>query len=171
MVEQEMATYYLAAMDELTTLCNRRGFLRLATHTISLCKRQAIPASVAYIDLNSFKKINDLYGHAEGDLALKVVARQLEECFRGSDVISRVGGDEFVVLMTNTTAEKAITIMQRLSSGLVASSRLMNLKYEISFSYGLVDFDWSKTEDIDSKILQADTHMYQRKKSAKDNQR
>lgn len=170
-VEQELATFLLATMDELTGVCNRRGFLRLAKHTISLCKRQSIPASLAYIDLNRFKLINDNYGHAEGDRALALVARQLEKCVRDSDVIARVGGDEFVVLITNMTAEAAVNLMQRISDALTAVSKTLNLDYELSLSYGLVDFDWSQTEAIDSKIMQADERMYERKKLSNDNHR
>ena len=163
MVEQELATYLLATMDELTSVCNRRGFLRLAKHSISLCKRQEISISIAYFDLDNFKPINDRFGHLEGDKALKIFTHQLQQCFRDSDVIARMGGDEFVALLISTNTRSAERLISRLSEELEEKCRALKLPYCLSFSFGIAEFDLSAEEDIEAIIHQADERMYKQK--------
>ena len=91
MAEQEIAAVQLATMDELTLLSNRRGFMALGVHTLNVCQRLQKPASLLFFDLDSFKAINDCYGHAEGDQALVSFSQLLKEVFRESDVIARLG--------------------------------------------------------------------------------
>jgi GGDEF domain-containing protein len=100
MAEQELMAVQMASMDELTLLSNRRGFKMLAQHALDACARVDKPATLLFFDLNDFKQINDLYGHAEGDSALKTFADVLRIAFRESDVVGRLGGDEFVALLT-----------------------------------------------------------------------
>lgn len=82
MAEQELAAVQMASMDELTLLSNRRGFEALARHALGVCKRLEKPATLLFFDLNDFKQINDTYGHAEGDGALKTFADVLRIAFR-----------------------------------------------------------------------------------------
>ena len=76
MVERELEAIQLATMDDLTRISNRRGFIALAQHTLNLCRRQQVPASLVFVDLNGFKPINDNFGHAEGDRALAAFAHR-----------------------------------------------------------------------------------------------
>ena len=92
----------LALVDELTGVHNRRGFMALAEREWQRATRESRGAVLAYIDLNDFKDINDLHGHAEGDRALQNMAEVLRAAFRGADVIGRLGGDEFAVLVVPT---------------------------------------------------------------------
>ncbi len=104
----------LSELDDLTQLLNRREFLKRANLALSQSRRQQHSVVVLMIDLDHFKLINDRWGHAIGDLALKRVADLLKVGLRTSDLIGRLGGEEFAVLMPNTTAEQAALIGQRL---------------------------------------------------------
>jgi diguanylate cyclase (GGDEF)-like protein len=114
MAEQELMAVQMASMDELTLLSNRRGFKMLAQHALDACARLEKPATLLFFDLNDFKQINDLYGHAEGDSALKNFADVLRIAFRESDVVGRLGGDEFVALLTGSSHVETTAIMARL---------------------------------------------------------
>jgi GGDEF domain-containing protein len=100
MVEQQFASLYAAMVDELTGLANRRGFESQAGHVLALCQRNDWPATLLFFDLDRFKQVNEHYGHAEGDWALKAFADLLRFCLRASDVVARTGGDEFVALLS-----------------------------------------------------------------------
>ncbi|APR93483.1 diguanylate cyclase [Pandoraea thiooxydans] len=90
MAEQELSALQMATTDELTGLSNRRGFQALAQHALDVGRRMAMPASLLFFDLNDFKSINDTFGHAEGDRALKTFAAALRSALRESDVIGRL---------------------------------------------------------------------------------
>lgn len=104
----------LTELDDLTQLLNRREFLKRANQTLLNSRRQQHSVVVLMIDLDHFKLINDKWGHAIGDIALKKVADLLKVGLRTSDLIGRLGGEEFAVLMPNTSAEQAALIGQRL---------------------------------------------------------
>lgn len=164
LVEAEMDAIQLATMDTLTQLSNRRGFEAIAQHAINLCKRLGKPATLLFFDLNDFKKINDQYGHASGDVALQTFSATLMNAFRNSDVIARHGGDEFVVLLTNTLPEVASKVLDRFS-GMIADHNLLdNNDYDISYSVGVIEYDSQKHESIVDLISDADQLMYAKKK-------
>lgn len=94
----------LSITDELTGLQNRRGFDTLATHRLKVAAREGAEATLLYADLDNLKQINDRHGHPAGDRAIREAARILAESCRGSDIVARVGGDEFVVLVTGAPA-------------------------------------------------------------------
>lgn len=165
MVEQELATLQMATMDDLTNISNRRGFLALAQHSLNNCRRQATPATLAYFDLNNFKPINDIHGHAEGDRALRIFANQLKTTFRDSDVYARVGGDEFVVLMTNTGHATAEQVLQRFSEQLRQAIKARHRPYTLDYAYGLVEFDQQRHQNVEALLDDADCVMYEHKKS------
>ncbi len=104
----------LTELDDLTQLLNRREFLKRAEQALLQNRRQQYSVVVLMIDLDHFKQINDKWGHAIGDIALKRVADLLKVGLRTSDLIGRLGGEEFAVLMPNTSAEQAALIGQRL---------------------------------------------------------
>ncbi len=165
MVEQELTAVQLATLDEMTNLTNRRGFMGLANNILSLCVRNQIPATLAFIDLNNFKAINDQYGHAKGDRALIDFSTQLASAFRSSDVVARLGGDEFVVLFTGTSRQHAEKTITKFSALLEEENKTAEGKYRLSFSYGLVDYNHHAFPSIEEFLEQADLLMYENKVS------
>ncbi|MBC3383100.1 sensor domain-containing diguanylate cyclase [Pseudomonas sp. SWRI179] len=163
MAEQEMVAVQMASMDELTLLSNRRGFRTLAQHALSVCDRLSRPATLLFFDLNDFKPINDRYGHAEGDNALKTFADVLRIAFRESDVIGRLGGDEFVALLTGSSHVETTTIMARLQEILDERNAMLQRGYDIRFSVGQIEYDAQRHRSIDNLLADADAAMYAQK--------
>ncbi|WP_050467064.1 sensor domain-containing diguanylate cyclase [Herbaspirillum chlorophenolicum] len=164
MVEQELAAVRLATIDDLTKLSNRRGFESLAQHALGLCKRIGRPACLLYFDLDKFKQINDRFGHAEGDIALADFSSLLAGNFRESDVIGRLGGDEFSVFLTNTSINEARTVLGHFEQAVQQFNRHRRREYELSYSVGIVEFDADAHRDIGALMQSADALMYEQKK-------
>lgn len=162
--EHELVTIQLAMLDELTGLSNRRGFIvdceRLLRHAV----RQQQSVSFVYIDLDGFKAINDGHGHAAGDKVLRTMANVLQSTFRASDVISRHGGDEFVVCCNDLSEPAVEGLVERLRSTLT-----QQVEYPgFGFSVGVVTTDWQGLDvGIEALLDAADKKMYQRKNSKK----
>ena len=167
MAEQELAAVQMASMDELTLLSNRRGFEALARHALGVCKRLEKPATLLFFDLNDFKQINDTYGHAEGDGALKTFADVLRIAFRESDVIGRLGGDEFVALLTAADHVETSAIMARLREILDERNATLKRGYDIRFSVGQIEYDAGRHSDIEALLADADKAMYLHKQASK----
>lgn len=163
MVEGELAALQLATVDELTGITNRRGFMLLGQHSLSLCARQGIPASIVYFDLNKFKQVNDKFGHAEGDRALVAIANQVKNSFRDSDLYARLGGDEFIVLLTNTSKKLAEDVVTKFLQSLEKYNKYAGRGYDISVSYGIVEFDHDKHHTVEALLADADSLMYEQK--------
>jgi diguanylate cyclase (GGDEF)-like protein len=164
MVEREIGAIQLATMDELTGISNRRGFVMLAQHSLHLCRRQNIPASLVFKDLDKFKLINDTHGHAEGDRTLISFAGQLKSVYRNSDIFARMGGDEFAVLLTNTSKQNAENVAARFRHSLQKAHQEANHQYEIAFSNGIVDFNPERHATIESLLADGDALMYEAKR-------
>jgi len=167
MAEQELAAVQIASMDELTLLSNRRGFKQLAQHALDACARLERPATLLFFDLNDFKQINDLYGHAEGDSALKTFADVLRIAFRESDVVGRLGGDEFVALLTGSSHVETTAIMARLKDILEERNATLHRGYAIRFSVGQIEYDAKRHETVDRLLADADSAMYVHKQALK----
>ncbi len=167
MVERELELTQMATVDELTEIPNRRGFRLLADNTLKLCHRQGLPATLVFLDLNRFKQINDEFGHAEGDRALRVFARGIDEVARESDIIARFGGDEFAILFANVTADTVDLIVSRFELGLRELCEQEGLAYEIVFSHGVVEYDPELHANIDALLDASDVEMYQHKKASR----
>ena len=161
MVERELEAVQLATLDELTNISNRRGFMMLSQHGLNFCARQGIPASLVFLDLNAFKPINDRFGHAEGDWALKAFAEQMKSVFRDSDIFARLGGDEFVVLLTNTSKKLAEDIIERFRQSLGKYIQKANRGYDIAVSYGIVEFNPEKHRTVEAFLAEGDLLMYE----------
>jgi diguanylate cyclase (GGDEF)-like protein len=157
----------MASMDELTLLSNRRGFKTLAQHALDACKHRGKPATLLFFDLNDFKQINDRYGHAEGDSALKTFADVLRIAFRESDVIGRLGGDEFVGLLTGSSQVETTAIMARLKEILDERNATLQRGYDIRFSVGQIAYDPQRHDSVDRLLADADEAMYAHKQALK----
>lgn len=157
----------LSLVDDLTGLYNRRGFLTLAEQHLKLAHRMNKEFLLAFADLDGLKEINDTFGHHEGDSALKKTAEILKETFRSSDIIARIGGDEFAIVLTESRKESAEIIAVRLQTNIEACNMKEGLKYKISVSIGVVCYDCQSPCSIDELLGKADKLMYTHKQSKK----
>ena len=163
MAEAELSAIQLATIDELTKISNRRGFVSLAQNSIALCARQGSPVSMVFLDLDKFKPINDQFGHAEGDRALITFAELMRQSFRDSDVFARIGGDEFVVLLTNTETDLAAKIVERFRNLVDTYNVESNRGYDICFSDGIVSMHPDQDSLVEDLLREADVLMYEKK--------
>ncbi|MFH2069212.1 MAG: diguanylate cyclase [Candidatus Omnitrophota bacterium] len=162
-MEEEIRT--LSLTDELTNLYNRRGFFTLAEQQLYIARRAKREMFLLYADVDNLKWINDTFGHQEGDLALADVADIIKTTFRESDIVARIGGDEFVILATETVAESKKILLKRLQENLNGYNSQENQKYELSLSTGVVFCDPQQPHhySLDNLIAQADKSMYKEK--------
>ncbi|GLT17047.1 GGDEF domain-containing protein [Vibrio zhanjiangensis] len=165
MIEQEIKSVQMATLDELTMISNRRGFLSLAEQVLQVCKRKQHNSSIIVFDLNKFKPINDTYGHHEGDHVLKVFAMELIGWFRESDVVGRWGGDEFVVLLSDTTPEMVKSSLSGFSDNMAKVNQESGKPYNIEFSCGVSCHKYDCELSIEERIERADKEMYKVKRS------
>jgi diguanylate cyclase (GGDEF)-like protein len=165
MVECELAAIHMATMDELTDISNRRGFMALAQHSINLGIRQIAPLILVFLDLDQFKDINDKFGHSAGDQVLVDFAVLMKKNFRSSDVFARIGGDEFAVLMSNTTQSQAEVAIEKFSGLLREYNQYKSRRYTVEYSYGIVEFEQNRHNNIEALLEDGDALMYQLKKS------
>jgi diguanylate cyclase (GGDEF)-like protein len=159
-VEHELTAMHMAIVDGLTGLVNRRGFEALAQNGLNVCMRMQRPASLLFFDLNGFKTINDTFGHAEGDLALRNFASALKQTFRSTDVIGRLGGDEFAVLLLDSNHSDTRAAIERLRLAVMSQNDRERRGYKLRFSVGHVDYDGLEAADVGRMLLDGDTRMY-----------
>ncbi len=153
----------LTLTDPLTGLYNRRGFLTLAEQHLKIAGRTKATVFMLYADLDDLKYINDNFGHQDGDSALKETARIFKETFRESDIIARIGGDEFAVLPIGNTAESASILTTRLKNNLVNFNKKKSHNYTLSISIGIAHYDPAHTVSVEELLNQGDRLMYEDK--------
>jgi diguanylate cyclase (GGDEF)-like protein len=165
--ENESALNKMAFFDSLTQVYNRRGFLRVASEHIDYIRRTRKAARLIFVDVDRLKPINDVYGHEAGDKALKMVATILKTTFRSSDVIARVGGDEFCLLAHDCNMS-VFAIRKRLHTVRKRFNRASGKAWEVDFSIGSVRVPLSrKNVSIGDLVSLADRQMYNRKRAKK----
>jgi len=157
----------LAMVDELTGLYNRRGFLKLAHQNMNLARRRNYEMSLLFADLDCMKKINDSYGHKEGDRALKMTAAVLKKSFRDSDISARIGGDEFVVMAAGTALCGSDIVMGRLEHNIKEIIKEENPPFDFSLSFGFIQHNPQDNTRIEDLLEKADELMYEQKKLKK----
>lgn len=154
----------LAQKDGLTGIYNRQYFEQLANVEFSKSKRFHSDLCIAMIDIDKFKTINDTYGHYAGDLVLKTVAKIIDESIRAFDLLGRFGGDEFVLLLSNTNLAEAALIVSRLKHILENTEIIYNNSViHISASFGL--YQMHNEEQLEKVIIEADKKLYEIKNS------
>ena len=154
----------LASTDELTGLYNRRHFLRLAMRELAGL-RAGRRHGLALIDLDHFKRINDIHGHSAGDRVLQTFASVARTCLRDADIIARYGGEEFVLLLPNTDADQVTACCERLREAYMRAEPL-GLKLEnLSLSVGMTLL--SPGDDMDEALNRADQALYRAKNSGR----
>ena len=154
----------LSLSDELTGLLNRRGFLSLAAKHVKIAQRAGWELLVFFIDLDELKSINDSFGHPEGDQALRTVATILRNTFRTSDVMARIGGDEFIVLAINATDSCIDTIISRLHQN-IKQCNSNGKPYRVSISYGVARCNPNEQISLEDMMAEADQALYANKRN------
>jgi len=153
----------LALNDMLTGLYNRRGFLTFADQLLKLSDRAQRGLILIYADLDNLKKINDDYGHEAGDKALVSIADVLKQTFRNSDVIGRVGGDEFAILALEAKAESLDALHKRLKENLKRTKYNVDSIHKLTFSLGIIYYNPERPQTIEELLRRADMLMYEEK--------
>ena len=161
MLEKQKA---LAMMDPLTRIANRRAFRQMATVEIDRSRRYALPFSVMVIDVDDFKSINDQFGHHTGDCLLMTVVETIKHHLRAIDIISRYGGDEFVILLVNTEESAADMVARKLQRQLF--DKMKEKKWAVTFSIGMVTYH-TIPDSVEETIQAADRLMYEVKHNGK----
>jgi diguanylate cyclase (GGDEF)-like protein/PAS domain S-box-containing protein len=156
----------LSLIDSLTGLLNRRGFEAIATQQLKSAEYSTNPSFLFYFDMNDFKAINDTWGHAAGDEALVRMSAVLRETFREVDVIARMGGDEFVVLVLNCS-EMPSMMLTRLREGLKqqnSRNTRSGTNYLLSTGVGIARFNPDSPRSLDMLLATADRELYEDKR-------
>jgi diguanylate cyclase (GGDEF)-like protein len=154
----------LSGTDHLTGVMNRRAFGERVTEEIVRSERYARPFSLAYMDLDNFKALNDTCGHTAGDRLLRTVAMTLKSNLRSSDILARLGGDEFGVLLPETGAVSAASVLRKAQEKVAEA--LGKGECEVTLSIGLLTCE-KPPESYDQILKMADTLMYSAKKEGK----
>jgi len=153
-----------ASTDPLTGALNRRSFFGLAEHELNRSRRYNQPLTLAYIDLDNFKDVNDQKGHHVGDELLIAVVTTLAGNIRSTDILSRFGGDEFVLLLPETRSEAALPFLTKIHDHL--QQTMLSNNWPVTFSIGAVTY-LNAPENMDEIICRADVLMYEVKRSGK----
>jgi diguanylate cyclase (GGDEF)-like protein len=154
----------LTITDDLTGLYNRRGFYALAEQQVKLARRMGKEMLLLSADLDNLKRINDTLGHQGGDAALVEAAEIIKSCFRRSDIIARVGGDEFVVLQIETARIDPASLSARLQQKIDERNEKNAGGFRLSISFGIARFGPSDDRSIDEMLHEADQLMYEHKR-------
>jgi diguanylate cyclase (GGDEF)-like protein len=157
----------ISTKDYLTNIPNRRYFFEIGTKSLHIAKRESIHLSVICIDIDFFKNINDTYGHNIGDEILKFICKNMNKYIRKSDILARIGGEEFAILLNNTNEENAYVLAEKIRTQ-VESSIYKNDKIEIktTISLGISQLR-AEDDDLDSIIIRADKALYEAKNTGR----
>jgi len=156
----------MSLIDELTRIHNRRAFYLLGEQALRQARRANKSLTVLYFDLNGLKKVNDTMGHQVGSRLLLEAANLLRANFRSSDVVARVGGDEFAVV-TRSRRDELVSALTRLDESSAAANRSGDRAYRISYSMGEATIDPESKESFAELVERADAMMYRRKRQRK----
>jgi diguanylate cyclase (GGDEF)-like protein/PAS domain S-box-containing protein len=155
----------LSLTDDLTGLNNRRGFFTLGQQQMKISKRLRKDVFLIYTDVDQLKQTNDTYGHPAGDRLLTTVAAILKETLRESDIVARIGGDEFAVLAMRSQRGGEKALLGRLEEKIRAHNLKNPKRLHLSLSMGIVRFDPRKYSSLEEFLAHADYLMYQQKRS------
>jgi diguanylate cyclase (GGDEF)-like protein len=159
-----------ADQDMLLPILNRRAFVREISRFIAFAERYGVPSSLLYFDLDDFKSVNDAYGHSAGDSVLRHFADLLGSQIRDSDILARIGGDEFAIILAHVTLDQAVKKGESLSQSLRDRPPVWNGEVvKLSFSCGTYELRADTNPDV--AIAHADRAMYAQKRSVEKSKR
>jgi diguanylate cyclase (GGDEF)-like protein len=160
--------YNLSYIDELTGLYNRRAFMRLGEQQLSIARRAGKGVNLAFADLDALKFINDHFGHSEGDRVLTNVGKILKTTFhRDSDLVARIGGDEFAGLWIANTPLSIDVLRTRLKGALDSYRTSERPPYPLSLSIGVCQYQPDFTKPLTEMLSESDQRMYEDKRFSK----
>jgi diguanylate cyclase (GGDEF)-like protein len=154
----------LSLIDDLTGLYNRRGFADLGEQHLKLARRTSRGVLLVFLDVDRLKTINDTLGHHVGDRALVQVGDILRDTFRQSDIVARMGGDEFAVMALEASKENQIELLRRLRERVREINEKTRESYCLSLSVGTARFDGEGRTRLDDLLTEADRAMYEEKR-------
>ena len=159
----------LASTDSMTKLYNRRHFFKVSNHIVSSAKRSKEDLFIIMVDIDKFKNINDTYGHGIGDEVIIKLANILHDSQRKSDISCRYGGEEFVMLLTNTSVDGANSVAEKLRKSVETSVIKLENNQELQFtiSLGVSQVDVEHDDNLDKAINRADIGLYQSKENGR----
>ena len=167
--EAKERIYHLVYHDTLTGLPTRKLFMEHLLKALAGARRNTTRAAVLFVDLDGFKKVNDTFGHDAGDLLLKKTAARLCACIRDVDTVARIGGDEFLILLTNLADNDSIAeIAERMIQAVASPYNLDSLEMNITASIGIALYP-DDAESSQALVKQADLAMYEIKRRGKNN--
>jgi len=162
-VRQQEKLRVMAITDELTGLLNRRGFFNLAEQQLRIARRRRKWVYMVYVDIDNMKEINNRLGHQEGDVTLTDTAHLLRATFRDSDIIARIGGDEFVVITVESDENSLEHITDRLQKNVDDHNRSNKREHALSLSFGISRYTPESSGSLDILLTQADKLMLEQK--------
>jgi diguanylate cyclase (GGDEF)-like protein/PAS domain S-box-containing protein len=164
LAEQTHALADLALLDELTGLKNRRGLPAVGEQALYDARRAGTPVALLFIDIDGLKQINDTFGHAAGDDALRTMATLIRASTRESDIAARIGGDEFCVLLLDNANEAVERVRERIVAGSEAAGSGHSLPFRLSATVGAAEVDARTPGSLDDLLGRADGLMYEDKR-------
>ena len=156
---------YYANRDAITELLNRRAGLSLLEKEMDISKINNKSLTICFIDIDRFKEINDNFGHAEGDKILKNIGKVLKDNARKTDIVMRIGGDEFVIVFCDAEIDDANILWERIYDEINKLNKETHYKYNISLSYGFSEYSSESPLSIKELLHNADKSMYSNKRS------
>ncbi|PHV10114.1 sensor domain-containing diguanylate cyclase [Chitinimonas sp. BJB300] len=162
-VVDEFRVHRISTIDELTHISNKRGFLQIGNTTLKFCIDHSLAAFLVFIDLDNFKRINTAYGNAEGDRMLEEFAATLKVSFRGSDLIGRLGGEMFVVLVIGEDKENTDQFIHKVAEDIRVRYQNTDRPYIVEFSYDTVEVRRDRHASLDQVIAERDALMQTQK--------
>ena len=163
LIERKKALERASVEDELTGLYNRRGFMTLVEQQLKIGRRSGKQSFLIFSDLDRLKPINDTFGHQAGDQALVDTARVLKKTFRDSDIVARVGGDEFAVAVVDCKKEGIEMMTNRLKKNIAEYNQDHPAPYSLGLSLGVTPCDPEEPVDLEQLLNRADRALYQEK--------
>ena len=161
--ETQTVLEHYATTDELTGLTNRRVGLHMMNKLMVQHKRSGDDLSICYVDIDGLKAINDEFGHTRGDWMIRTISNAIKESIRESDIILRLGGDEFLVIFPQCTVTQANTTMESIKAHLAETEANDNIPFALGFSYGTAAYQQELSDSVEVFIAQSDRLMYQNK--------
>jgi len=164
-LKAEAEVRQLSLTDELTGLYNRRGFFWLANHQFKIARRTQVFCCLLFVDLDGLKQINDSLGHEIGDRAIVDTAQLLKQSFRESDIVARIGGDEFVIFISVCSPDNRDEFRPRLQENIERFNQEHNYSYQLSISVGATQCALNENVSLEQLLEEADKLMYEHKRA------